>query len=478
MYEGTAYSYEDYCNIKRKESRKNILKVISVIIGCLCISIVLVTIFINVKEVYFYRMSLEKEIQAVDIKIFKEKKVMICINDITNIEHQISTVIEKITEPPLIVIDAGHGGADNGCQRNGILEKDINLAIAKNVQNKLEALGYKVIMIRADDTYIAKEERVIKANESNADIYISIHQNASDDKSAEGMEIWYEGSDIQRDNERLAQLIQQQTLKSTNAVERELKSDAEFHVTVNTKMPACLVETGFLSNSKERAKLVTEEYQNQIADGIVQGIDYYFNPKTMYLTFDDGPTKENTERVLDVLKERNIKATFFLIGENVRKYPEIAKRIVKEGHSIGVHCDSHDYDKIYESVDSYVRDFKAAQKTIFDITGVETNIFRFPGGSINSHNKNVREDIINEMTKRGYIFFDWNASLEDSVKQIEPDEIIANGVSTTFGRKKVVMLAHDVVYNTGICLNELLDKFPEYEMKPITVEVEPIQFRN
>ena len=147
-------------------------------------------------------------------------------------------------------------------------------------------------------------------------------------------------------------------------------------------------------------------------------------------------------------------------------------------NSIGVHCDSHDYDKIYESVDSYVRDFKAAQKTIFDITGVETNIFRFPGGSINSHNKNVREDIINEMTKRGYIFFDWNASLEDSVKQIEPDEIIANGVSTTFGRKKVVMLAHDVVYNTGICLNELLDKFPEYEMKPITVEVEPIQFRN
>ena len=156
----------------------------------------------------------------------------------------------------------------------------------------------------------------------------------------------------------------------------------------------------------------------------------------MYLTFDDGPTQENTVRVLDILKERNIKATFFLVGENVRKHPEVAQRIAEEGHTIGIHCDNHDYGVIYE----------------------------------------VREGIIEEMTERGFIYFDWNASLEDAVKKSTPEQLIANGVETTLGRKTVVMLAHDVVYNTGICLEELLDRLPEYRMEALTEEVEPVQF--
>ncbi len=80
-------------------------------------------------------------------------------------------------------------------------------------------------------------------------------------------------------------------------------------------MPSCLIETGFLSNQGEREKLVTVEYQQQVADGIARGIDLYFHPKTMYLTFDDGPYRERTDKVLTVLKERNIKATFFLVGK-------------------------------------------------------------------------------------------------------------------------------------------------------------------
>ena len=105
---------------------------------------------------------------------------------------------------------------------------------------------------------------------------------------------------------------------------------------------------------------MSPEYQEQVAKGIVQGIELYFHPKTMYLTFDDGPYMENTERVLEVLKKRNIKATFFLVGENVERNPEMAKRIAQEGHTIGIHCYSHDYKAIYESVDSYVEDFEKA----------------------------------------------------------------------------------------------------------------------
>lgn len=398
--------------------------------------------------------------------------------DVENISENMTeteSIVEE-RETPLIFVDAGHGGADEGCAREGIQEKMINLAIAKLVQSKLEDLGYDVVMAREDDTYIAKEERVQAANESQADLYISIHQNSSEATDVQGIEVWYDGTDTNRDSKRFAQLIWQQALRHTGAEIRELRDDAGFHVTGSTTMPACLIETGFLSNADERSKLVTPEYQEKIAEGIVQGIEYYFHPKTMYLTFDDGPSEENTARVLDILKKRGIKATFFLIGENVRQNPEIARRIVAEGHTIGIHCDSHEYEDIYKSVDSYIQDFETARQTVYEVTGVDTKLFRFPGGSVNSYNKGVREAIIEEMTERGYIYYDWNASMEDAVKNPEPEKLIANGLESTLGRKKVVMLAHDVVYATGICLEQLLDGLPEYEMKPLSEDVEPIQF--
>lgn len=378
--------------------------------------------------------------------------------------------------PPVVVIDPGHGGDDEGCAREGVQEKEINLKIAVLVRDKLGEMGYRVIMAREDDTYIAKEKRVELANNYPADIYVSIHQNISEEESVNGIETWYDGSDGQRDSKRLAQLVQQETLKTTGAMERELQNDQALHVTGKTTMPACLIETGFLSNAQERAKLVSEEYQDQVAAGIVRGIDLYFNPMTMYLTFDDGPSKENTVRVLDTLKEKNVKATFFVVGENVRRYPEIAKRIVDEGHTIGVHCDNHNYDTLYASVDSYLKDFEKAFETVYDVTGVEVKLYRFPGGSVNPYNKAVAAEIVKEMTARGYIYFDWNASLEDAVSQSDPEELLANARETTLGRKKIVMLAHDVIYNTSISLGDLIDRFPDYEMKPLTMEVTPIQF--
>ena len=99
----------------------------------------------------------------------------------------------------------------------------------------------------------------------------------------------------------------------------------------------------------------------------MQGIEYYFHPKTMYLTFDDGPSEENTERVLDILKKRNIQATFFLVGENVERHPEIVRRIVREGHSIGIHCYKHDYKTLYQSTEKYVEDFEHARRVVYEV---------------------------------------------------------------------------------------------------------------
>lgn len=393
------------------------------------------------------------------------------------VSSNIPSLEDTIKDPdvPVIVVDPGHGGVDGGCSEDGTLEKDINLSIANLLKSKLTEMGYQVIMARNDDHYLDKEERVKMANENQADIYISIHQNSFETSEVSGIETWYH-DDMTRDSKRLAQLVHRETIKSTGAVERELRDDGDLCVTGKTTMPACLIETGFLSNTQERELLNTLEYQQQIADGIASGIELYFHPKTMYLTFDDGPSAENTNVILDILKARDIKATFFVIGEHVRNNPEIARRIVNEGHAIGIHCNWHDYKEIYKSPENYIKDFEEAYAQVVEITGVETKLFRFPGGSINSYNDEVREDIIKEMTERGFIYYDWNASLEDSVKKSVPEDLIKNAKESTLGRKKIILLAHDSIYNTTLCIDEIIEQFPEYKMEVLTPSVEPIQF--
>lgn len=241
-------------------------------------------------------------------------------------------------------------------------------------------------------------------------------------------------------------------------------------------MPSCLIETAFLSNKTERTAISSEEYQDKLASGIAQNIDYYFHPKTMYLTFDDGPSEDNTSAVLDILQEKGIKATFFVVGENVRSHPDIARRIVAEGHTIGIHCNRHDYDEIYKSVDAFLADFQEAYDAVYEVTGVEVELFRFPGGSINAHNETIYKEIIEKMTEKGFIYFDWNASLEDAVSQSTPEELLQNARESTLGRKKIVMLAHDIVYNTTLCLERLIEQFPDYRMEPLTSDVPPVCF--
>lgn len=378
--------------------------------------------------------------------------------------------------PPVIAVDPGHGGEDEGCSRDGVMEKDVNLAIAQLLRIKLEESGYKVMMVREGDTFMSGEQRVGKANKSTADLYVSIHQNTWEDTKVKGIETWYSGGKGAGDSRRLAQLVHQETAAASGAPDRELHDDSDFDVTKQTCMPSCLIETGFLSNAQERAGLTGTEYQEKLAQGIARGIDLYFNPKTMYLTFDDGPSEENTNAVLDVLKARNIKAAFFVVGENVRKHPETARRIVDEGHTIGIHCDCHDYEKIYESVDSYMEDFQAAYKTVLEATGVQARLYRFPGGSINTYNRKIYKEIIREMDAKGFVCFDWNASLDDALGKADPRELIANARASALGRKRVVMLAHDVVHSTALCLEELIDGFPEYRMEPLTPETEPMVF--
>lgn len=189
--------------------------------------------------------------------------------------------VRKMTEhgPALIVVDAGHGGVDDGCLGGGLLEKDINLQIALLVKEKLEKKGFQVMMPRETDEYLAIEERVELANSYQADAFISIHQNTYEgsDKSVCGIETWYDGADSTRDNEKLAKLVHQEALKSTGANPRELWDIADYCVTNKTLMPACLIETGFLSNPEEGKNLSTKTYQERLAEGIATGVERYID---------------------------------------------------------------------------------------------------------------------------------------------------------------------------------------------------------
>ena len=184
---------------------------------------------------------------------------------------------EKAEAERVIVIDPGHGGMDGGCVFDDVLEKEINREIAWEVTKKLRKMGYKVVLVRKGDDYIEKMDRVEQANKLNAHLYVSIHQNSCEVHSVSGIETWYGENDKTGDSRRLADLIQQETVKSTGAIGRELVSDEELYVVNNSNMPSCLIETGFLSNQEEREKLCTEEYREQIAEGIVNGIELYLN---------------------------------------------------------------------------------------------------------------------------------------------------------------------------------------------------------
>ncbi len=426
----------------------------------------------------------EEGLLAFETGVFVQtKKEHIAGNEMTETEiPETSMHVEAELETARkyrIAIDPGHGGEDEGCSFDGVEEKTVNLEIAVLLQSKLEAMGFEVILTRVDDRELTLEERVAAGNRVQADAFISIHQNSCEEKSAHGVETWYCASGkvaASEENERLAKLVQQYTVLYSKARDRGIREEDELYVIREGNMPTCLIETGFLSNKDERSALQKEEYCERLAQGIADGVQLYFYPKVMYLTFDDGPVAGNTEQVLDILKEKGIKATFFVVGENVERNPALARRIVDEGHTIGIHCYHHDYKKLYASIDSYLEDFEKARQVVYEATGVEPKLFRFPGGSINSYNKKVYQEIISIMTERGYVYFDWNASLEDAVKNPKAEKLIQNAKESTLGRKKVVMLAHDIVDETVVCLEELIEAFPEYEMRAIEEDVEAIRF--
>ena len=165
--------------------------------------------------------------------------------------------------------------------------------------------------------------------------------------------------------------------------------------------------------------------------------------RVCFLTFDDGPSP-NTDRILEVLDQYGVKATFFVVGTGrTAANQERMRQIVAAGHTLAMHSWSHDYKKVYASVEDFLEDAYQLYQYIHEVTGQYPRIFRFPGGSINGYNRGVYQEIIAEMTRRGFVYFDWNASAQDATLYPRSPSAIASDCLRGVGRDLVVVLAHD-----------------------------------
>ncbi len=202
---------------------------------------------------------------------------------------------------------------------------------------------------------------------------------------------------------------------------------------------------------------------------------------TVYLTFDDGPSNV-TSRILDTLKASNVKATFFVVGNNLNTESgqELLKRMVDEGHTIGVHTYSHAYATIYNSVESYLDDFDKVFQQVYEITGVYPSIFRFPGGSINGYNGSFYQQLIAEMERRGFVYYDWNVSSEDATGSASAAAITRNVVQNTANYSRAIVLMHDssTKRTTADALQGIISalQIHGYNFAPLTNNVAPIIF--
>lgn len=175
----------------------------------------------------------------------------------------------------LIALDAGHGGQYSGAFYENTAEKDLNLSMVLKLNQVLQALGYQTLLTRSEDVDISLAARSRMANQARADLFISVHCNASESNSAfQGLYVYHYPASGK--GSALAQKIQSAACQFTGAVDRKI-NQANFAVLRRTSMPAVLVETGFMSCSEELSRLKDETYQWRMARGIAQGIVQYLN---------------------------------------------------------------------------------------------------------------------------------------------------------------------------------------------------------
>lgn len=209
--------------------------------------------------------------------------------------------------------------------------------------------------------------------------------------------------------------------------------------------------------------------------------------KVCYLTFDDGPSETVTPKILDTLEEYDVQATFFIVASQIKGNEALLQRMIQDGDTICIHANVHEYETIYASVDAYLEDFAAAYDAIYAATGYRVQGFRFPGGSNNgvlTSNDELYSEIVTEMQRRGFEYYDWNAYDGDAEGSSVPapadlanravDEVLQSS------RNDVIVLMHDTYgkENTAAALSSIIEQLRSegIDMLPISSSTRPVHF--
>lgn len=208
-----------------------------------------------------------------------------------------------------------------------------------------------------------------------------------------------------------------------------------------------IIERDILAKNRPAHELFFSD--NAKKNKIVDRVTHIYNSdyKRVFLTFDDGPSKSVTIPILDILKQNNVKATFFVLGSNAERYPEIVKRAYQEGHYIANHSFTHVYSNIYSSPQAVLDEYNRTETAIKNAIGDQTynsRVFRFPGGTSGGKYANIKAEAVNLLNQNNVAHIDWNALTADAAGLDNVNDMM-NYVETTMGNKNsVVILMHDI----------------------------------
>lgn len=202
--------------------------------------------------------------------------------------------------------------------------------------------------------------------------------------------------------------------------------------------------------------------------------------RRVYLTFDDGPSS-GTDEILDILAEYDVKATFFVVGKTGEWAEGAYRRIVEDGHTLGMHSYTHEYQQIYASLDAYSEDILTLQDYLYNITGYKSVYVRFPGGSSNTVSRIDMREFITWLEEAGFTYYDWNISSQDaSGVKLTPEQIVNNCLKGLDQKDNVIILMHDAAskHTTVEALPILIERIQAMEnteLLPITEDTVPVQ---
>lgn len=251
---------------------------------------------------------------------------------------------------------------------------------------------------------------------------------------------------------------------STNrliSVNKQLQSDIETFNSVKSENQDKLDRLNMMYKEVEDVgaslKEVKESYFKLAVEADERARSGEANFKVCYLTFDDGPYSKTTPLFLDVLKEKNVLGTFFVLKKD--NLDDLYKRIRDEGHTLANHTASHKISNgIYRSEDAFIEDIKENDDFIYNLLGVKMDVMRFPGGSPQATYSGLNKtSLVNKLVDMGYGYIDWTLTTGDGEANLSPDEFLHNVVDKSSKYSVMTVLMHDYSKNTALCLGDMID---------------------